>query len=112
HLVLGAWLLVVPDHLAFTTSQIVTLIHVGLALVTFPVAAVWTVAHVSRRRAPRPYGAAWKPTNWILLSVLAVGCLTGFWATWAGDIVTPAKVHAWAGMAVGVPLAIHLALAS
>jgi hypothetical protein len=114
HLLLGTWLLVVPDHLAFTAAQIVTLAHVGLALATFPLVGVWVVLHARKMHPARPQraGAATTATNWLLTTAVIVACLTGLAALWGGDIIAPAAVHAACGVAVGVPLSFHLWLAS
>ncbi len=117
HLLLGTWLLVVPDHLAFTAAQVVTLTHVGLALVTFPLAAAWTLVHVRRmgaapsQRAADRAGAR-RGTNAVLATAVILACLTGFAVIWGGDIIAPARLHAMCGVAVAVPLALHLWLAS
>lgn len=43
---------------------------------------------------------------------MILACLTGFAVTWGGDVIAPARLHAACGVAVAVPLALHLWLAS
>ncbi len=108
HLALGTWLFVVPDHLAFTTAQIVVLAHVGLALVTFPLAALWIVTHARSMRSSSPRGFAVTTVRWVLTVAATVAVATGVVALWGGDIIAPAVVHAWCGIGLGAPLAVHL----
>jgi hypothetical protein len=108
HLALGTWLVVVPDHLAFTTAQIVTLVHVGLAVIAFPVATIGILIHVRRMRAGTLRSPAYRAVRWALTAATVVAAVTGIIALWGGDIVQPAAVHAWCGVAVAVPLAAHL----
>jgi hypothetical protein len=108
HLVLGTWLLIVPDHLAFTAAQVVTLLHVGLAAITLPLLGLWTFAHVLRMRSANPETLATRATNRFLAGAVAVATLTGLFVLRGGDIVGSAVVHAACGLAVGVPLAAHL----
>ncbi len=112
HLLFGTWLLVVPDHLAFTAAQVVTLAHVGLAVVTFPLVAVGALLHIRKMRATRPHGAAARVTDWLLTAAVVLACLTGLAALRGGDIIAPATLHAGCGVAVAVPLALHLWIAS
>jgi hypothetical protein len=107
HLVLGTWLFVVPDHLAFTTSQLVTLAHVVVALVTFPLAAIWVVAHLRNMRSTRPAGITGTTVRWVLTAALLFAVVTGFVVLWGGNIVAPAALHAWCAIGVGIPLAAH-----
>src|SRR5208282_4359832 len=107
HLALGTWLFIVPDHLAFTASQLVTLAHVALALVSLPIATIWIVIHLRNMRTTRPAGLGGKTVRWLLTAAAVVAVVTGVVALWGGDIVTPAVVHAWCGIGVGVPLVLH-----
>lgn len=112
HLLLGTWLAVVPDHLAFTASQVITLLHVVLAVVTFPLVAVWTFVHVRKMRPAEPHRTGTKGASWSLAAVVALACLTGVVVIWGGRIHAAAPLHAIFGIAVGLPLAWHLWLAA
>ena len=112
HLALGTWLLVVPDHLAFTASQVVTLAHVGLALLAAPVVVVWLVWHVRARRASGQASAVSRLVRWLLVAATALAAVTGVVVLRDGNISPVAAVHGACSMVVGVPLALHLALAS
>jgi hypothetical protein len=109
HLLLGTWLLLVPDHLAFLTNQLVALLHVGLALASLPLVGWWIWRHGRRMQAPRARktGSA-LVSRWVLTAAVAVASLTGFFVIWAGDILAPSSLHAACGVAVAVPLAWHL----
>jgi hypothetical protein len=52
HLVIGTWLLAVPDHLAFRTAQAVTLLHVFGALAVLPFGIGWILLHARRMAGP------------------------------------------------------------
>lgn len=108
HLVLGTWLLVVPDYMAFTAAQVVTLLHVGLALLALPVVAVGIIVHVRRMRAGTGRSVISTTVRWTLTGATILAAVTGLVAIWGGDIVQPAAVHAWCGVAVAIPLAAHL----
>src|SRR5262249_33942735 len=97
HLLLGTWLLVVPDHRAFTAAQVVTLAHVGLALLTFPLGGLWVVVHVRKMRAAKSEPAAASVTSRLLAVAAAVACVTGFVVLRGGDIATTAPIHAVCG---------------
>ena len=113
HLLLGTWLLVVPDHLAFTAAQVVTLAHVGLAVLTFPLAGVWILWHIRGMRGSRLQGSAGgRLVRWLLTAAAIVAAVTGLLALRAGDLASTAVVHAACGVAVGVPLALHLWLSA
>jgi hypothetical protein len=107
HLVLGTWLLVVPDRLAFTAAQVVTLAHVGLAVVTFPLVALWVGVHLLKMRSARARGAGSTSVKWLLTAALLLAIVTGVIVIWGGDIAQSAPLHAACGVAVGVPLALH-----
>jgi hypothetical protein len=109
HLLLGTWLMVLPDHFAFTANQIVTLIHVVLALVTFPIAAWWVFVHVRRMRPSRARSSTVSTWSRRLLTYATVlAAVSGFIVLRGGTIVKLAPLHTWCGVAVGVPLAWHL----
>jgi cytochrome c551/c552 len=91
----------------------VTLAHVGLAVVTFPIAAVWILVHVNRMRGLRPRqsrGIVLAQRTLTLAVILAA--LTGLLVIWGGTIIKPAVLHAACGVIVGLPLAWHLWLSS
>ena len=108
HLALGTWLLVVPDHVAFTAAQIVTLAHVTLALLAIPFVGLSTYVHVRRMRTTRPRSRASTTINRVLAAAVLVAAGTGLAVVVGGDIVRLAPLHAACGVAVGVPLALHL----
>ncbi len=111
HLALGTWLLVVPDHLAFTAAQVITLAHVALALVTFPLTAGWILWHVLGMRGARARGGATSASSgvrWLLVLAAILAGATGVAALQGGTIVGTAGLHAACGVAVGVPLGLHL----
>ncbi len=113
HLVLGTWLLVVPDHLDFTAAQVVTLTHVGLALISIPAAVLWVVLHARGMRASRPRAPLGeKAVRWILAGAAIVAAATGLAALRGGDIASTATIHAACGVVVAIPLAAHLWIAS
>lgn len=109
HLIFGAWLLAVPDYTAFLTTQIVTLAHVGLALLVLPVVLVWIVRHVrpmvEKRRARSLAGTV---SEWLLLAVALVAFVSGFLVLRSGDLGTSDKVHTVVGIGIAIPLAWHL----
>jgi hypothetical protein len=111
HIALGTWLLVVPDHLAFTASQVVTLAHVGLAVLTAPVVVVWIVWHARARRASGQASAVSRIVRWLLVVATALAAVTGVVVLREGTISPLAAAHGACSMLVGVPLALHLALA-
>jgi hypothetical protein len=114
HLVLGTWLLVVPDHVAFLTSQVVVLAHTVLALGSVPVVAIWVYRHAKqtpRARAAQAFSQT-RAARWVLTAGVACAAATGLLVVWGGDIISAASLHAICGVAVGVPLAWHLWLAS
>jgi hypothetical protein len=109
HLLLGTWLIIVPDRLAFRTSQVVTLLHVGLALASLPPLSLWIIRHVWRREAARErvrHGG--RLARWSLAVATLVVSGTGLAVLRAGDIVRAHVFHAWAGIAVGGLVAWHL----
>lgn len=109
HLLLGTWLLVVPDRVAFRTSQVVTLLHVGLAVASLPLLIVWIARHVWRREATRGrVRDRGRGARWLLAMTSLVAAGTGGAVVWGGDIVRAHVVHAWAGVAVGALVAWHL----
>lgn len=110
HVFLGGWLWVVPDHRAFLTNQVITLLHAGLALLTLPPVALYLVRHGARMVAPPARRSAWAfVVRWLLAAAVVVASATGLVSLYTGTISDPARLHAWAGLAVGVPLLLHLA---
>ena len=109
HLLLGTWLLVVPDRLAFRTSQVVTLLHVGLVVASLPLLIVWIVRHVGWREAARErVRERGRAARWSLALASLVAAGTGMAVLSSGDIVRAHVFHAWAGIAVGALVAWHL----
>ncbi len=111
HLLLGAWLHVVPDYADFVPAQIVTLVHVGLILVTIPFFIVWAGRHVWRRgrtTASPPDRVA----RWFLAAAFVIACVTGAAVLRGGSISWSAGVHGVCGLLLAVPLAVHLWLSS
>lgn len=109
HVVLGTWLLVVPDHVAFTVTQVVTLIHVFLGLLTIPVAVFAAVAHARRIQAVRGRkGRVSRASSWVLSLAGVAAIATGGIVLWDGDIVPSHQIHSVAGLVVGAVLVVHL----
>jgi len=107
HLALGTWLLIVPDHVAFTMAQIVTLAHVSLSMIAIPAVGIWTFVHVRRMRTTRPQSLASTVTNRALGAGVVLAAGTGLAVLLGGDIVRIAPLHAASGIVVGLPLAVH-----
>ena len=109
HLILGTWLLCVPDHVAFRTSQVVTLLHVALAILSVPFVAIWITRHARRMEAARdrPFGPS-VALRWLLATTVSFAMATGAIVTWGGDITPAHRLHMWCSLAVGVQLAWHL----
>ena len=109
HLVLGTWLTLVPDYLAFTANQIVVLLHVGLALLAVPLLIWLTVRHLRGMQTPRQReGTRPMVVRWGLTLATLVAMLTGFLVLRGGDIIAAHPWHTWSGVAVTVPFAVHL----
>lgn len=109
HIVLGVWLVVVPDYLAFRTSQIVTLVHVALAVLSAPFIVLWAARHIIRRGRVATRYNRWSAVWGASLGVAALGALvTGGVVAWGGEIARANVYHAAFGLAVGVPLVLHL----
>jgi hypothetical protein len=107
HFVLGLWLLIVPDHLAFGTNQLVTLVHVALGVVAVPTIVLWIVRHATRR-GRRRRGLVSRSTSWVLVGTGTIAIATGAWVTWGGEIVPAHPAHASSGLLVGAALVLHL----
>ena len=109
HLVLGTWLLVVPDHRAFLSSQVVTLLHTALALLTLPAVGFWMFWHAWRMAGPKARNTrSALAVRWSLIAAVTFAVVTGFIVIWGGDITPAGRLHALCGVVVGVPLAFHL----
>lgn len=107
HLVLGTWLLVVPDRVTFTLNQLVVLAHVLVATAALPLFGYLAVSHArgatpSRRR---PRGAV--ASQWVLTASVAAACVTGGAALYTGRLGAAAVAHAVCGLLVALPLAAH-----
>lgn len=102
--VLGTFLWLVPDRSAFLTIQVVTLAHVGLALATLPLIVLRSVRHARRSGSSR-----WPAlvTAWLLAAAATGAVVTGL-LTLPAYSHTPAQLHGTLGMAVVVPLSVHL----
>jgi hypothetical protein len=112
-IVIGTWLIVVPDRIAFTASQAAVLLHVALGLVTLPPFLVWLWRH-ARGRALRSLatdGGRLPSTARHLLTLLALLALgSGLGALWSGEGTFVGALHGAVGIACGAPLALHLFL--
>ncbi|MBX3026423.1 hypothetical protein KF840_16055 [bacterium] len=105
---LGGWLLIVPDHVAFTTSQLAVLAHVALSLVVLPLAVVWSLRHIRRfRRYARPSAPA-GVVRWALVGTVLLAFASGIPAIWSSQGMAVADGHAVLGAAVAAMVALHL----
>src|SRR5579883_109457 len=113
HVLLGTWLLLVPDRLAFTASQLVVLAHVAVGLLTLPLFGYWLWAHARRRgekrRRARETAVSIAVRRLVAATAIA-GFATGLYVAWSGRVGGFSAVHGWLGVAVALPLALHLAL--
>ncbi len=101
----------VPDQLTFLTSQVVTLLHVGLAILSVPFVLLFVAAHRRhmaplRRERPRR-GGALEP--WLLVATTALAAGTGAVVV-AREGRSPHghALHGWCGLAAGGALGAHL----
>jgi hypothetical protein len=109
HLVLGTWLTLVPDYLAFTANQVVVLLHVALALMAVPVLIWLTVKHLRGMQAPKAReGTLPLVIRWGLTLATFVAVVTGVLVLRGGDIIAAHPWHTWGGVAVTLPFAAHL----
>ena len=105
HVVVGIYLVIVPDRILFSLSQIITIAHVGVALLTVPWGVFLFSRHLRRnkKRALKRYSGAFR---WVallhLLLVLgiAVAMFSGIGAMWGGRGTLPAAAF-WAAAALG-----------
>ncbi len=106
--ILGGWLLIVPDHVAFTASQLAVLAHVALAAAGIPIAVVWSVRHIRRsgRRARRT--ALARAIRWALVGTVALAFASGIPTIWSSQGMPMAQGHAVLGAAVALVLVVHL----
>lgn len=113
HVVLGTFLLVVPDHVVFLVQQIVVLAHVLIAAATLPIAVAWTLRHVRgvRTDTPRASSRASRVTQWTLGAVTLLAWATGVVLLRGGEGMPAAQAHAIFGMMVAAPLCAHYFLA-
>src|SRR5690349_9880315 len=85
HLLLGAWLAVVPDYVACRTNQVVVLLHVAASLITLPIVAAFVLKHtlkMNRRVQTRQASGE----SWLLLATVAGAVATGGLVMWGGPI--------------------------
>lgn len=106
--VLGAWLLIVPDHLGFTASQLAVLAHVGLAVVGIPVAIVWSVRHIRSSKRRASHGALARTVRWALVGVLVLAFASGIPTIWSSQGMPLAQSHAVFGALGTLVLLVHL----
>ncbi len=103
HVVLGSYLAFVPDRTLFTATQVATLAHVTLALVTLPMLSYWVIQHVRARLGVRSAGVADRPAVTravrLALTVAAAAAIgTGLDLLGSGDGMPSANWHRWAGL--------------
>jgi len=115
HLVFGCYLVLVPDRIAFTLSQLIVLAHVLIALLTVPLIIGWTLRHIklvrTRERRRKRKASPGSLLVWGMLTVFGLGSLiTGVAVLWSGAGMSMGKAHALMGLALAIPVALHLFL--
>lgn len=111
--VLGGALAIVPDGRWPLLTQGLVLLHVVSAVASALASAVWGVAH-ARGKVLRPPAASGRAPRGahaarIVLAVAAVASFaSGAGAAWGGEGTPAGDVHAVVGLAVALPLALHL----
>ena len=107
HIVLGAWLRLVPDGRAFRINQAVVLVHVVAALCCLPLFALAFRGHARSGLRDGAGGAA-TATRLVLALAAAAAFATGIAALWSGDIGGIGRLHAFCGIFPALPLGVHL----
>jgi hypothetical protein len=107
-LLLGGWLAVVPDRLAFRASQLIVLAHVVLGVVTLPWFFGWAVRHAGGLRSSAKLGRLEKLTGWAFLMLACFAVVTGAVTAWGGTISRAHAGHSVAGVLLTALLAAHL----
>jgi hypothetical protein len=110
HVALGAWLLIVPDHVAFTAAQWIVLVHVLLGLIGTPIAVIWAYRHIVEARPRTPKTQAVVTVRWLLTIGIAVAFLSGLIVIGRSQGMPMAQAHAVAGVVLAVVLVLHLIL--
>ncbi len=108
HVALGGWLWFVPDHVAFTASQWIVLIHVVLGLVGTPIAVIWAYRHSMQARPRTKRTGPVVTMRWLLTIAIALAFLSGFTSLSSGQGMPMADIHALTGIALAVILTLHL----
>lgn len=107
--VLGAFLALVPDNVFFVGTEFATLAHVAIGMLTLPVIVVLGLHH-GRRLAPALQSTRSRLVTVAFVVTVIGACASGVAATFA-YARTPARVHAVLGIALALPMALHLLLA-
>jgi len=106
--VLGGWLLLVPDHVAFTASQLAVLAHIGLAAVSVPIAVGWLGRHVTRLRRHARQTALARAIRQAVVGSVTLAFVSGIATLWSGQGMPIAEGHAVLGAAMALALVAHL----
>lgn len=109
HVLMGLWLIAVPDTVSFTTNQLIVLVHVVLGLGTLPVILWFSIRHI-RKTWSALTGPGHAGTSGKLGSMIAVlgAMISGVWVLWYGEGMPAATVHLWFGAACAVALLLHV----
>jgi hypothetical protein len=106
---LGVFLAFVPDNALFVGTQIATLVHVLLGVLTLPL-IVWLGIRHGRRLAPALQSMSSRVITGIFVAVIIAACASGVAVVFAYGRA-PARLHAVFGLTLAVPMALHLFLA-
>lgn len=107
----GLWLVLVPDHAAFIATQWIVIAHVLGAALTLPLFVVWIARHVRRHRERGLWrrSARLKAAVGVLLATVAAAAYgSGVLATTSSDGMPAGEWHAVFGLAVALPLFLHV----
>ncbi len=110
HVAMGGWLLIVPDHVAFTTTQWIVLAHVVLGLIGTPIVVIWAYRHINQARSRTQRTAPVLTVRWLLTIGIILAFLSGFTSISSGQGMPMAQVHATASVALAAILVLHLML--
>jgi hypothetical protein len=107
--VLGTFLAFVPDNVLFVGTEIATLLHVLLGALTLPLIVVLGFRH-GRRLAPALQSRPLRLVTAVFVGTVVAACASGVAVTFAYGRM-PAQIHAVLGIALALPMALHLLFA-
>lgn len=105
----GTWLAIVPDRVAFATTQGVVIVHVLVGILSLPLLAPWGVRHFRRFRRVAAGGPR-LGLRWALVAVTLLASATGIVALWVGQGTRLGNLHLRVAMLPALALALHLLL--